>query len=106
MAEGCWGCALLCLTRPLLRSLAGEPADRQVIEIARLLGARQLLQSLITARRPTRRILQLSAAVDAVHATTMVAAAAADAGPRRLTVASATMAAAFAAAGLAQSRRR
>jgi len=106
LAEAAWGATLLLFARPLLQALEGEPVDRQVINVARVLGGRQLLQGLVTARRPTRRILRIGAAVDVLHAATMVAAAAASVGPRRLTVASATLAAAFSAAGATQSRRR
>jgi hypothetical protein len=77
-----------------------------MISIVRVLGARQLLQAAITARRPTRRALELGAAVDALHAATMVAGASANVGPRRLTIASAATASAFAAAALVQRRRR
>jgi hypothetical protein len=104
-AEGCWGTALLFAAGPLLRPLAGEPVDPRMIKIARVLGARQLLQSLIVAWRPTRRNLEIGAAVDAMHAATMFAAAAANIAPRRLTIASAATASALAAIGLAQSRR-
>jgi hypothetical protein len=45
--------------------------------VARILGARQPLQALFTARRPTRRVLEVGAAVDALHAATMVLGAAA-----------------------------
>jgi hypothetical protein len=105
-AEAGWGAALLLFARPLLQALEGESVDRQVINGALVLGGRQLLQGLVTVRRPTRRILRIGAAVDALHAATMVEAAVANVGPRRLTMASATLAGAFSAAGVTQSRRR
>lgn len=105
LAEGCSGTALLLLPGPVLRSLAGKPINRRMINVARVLGARQLLQSLIIVCRPTRQILQIGTAVDALHATTMLAGAVANVGPRRLTLASAAMAGAFTAAGVAQSCR-
>ena len=105
LAEGCWGAALVLDPGSQLRPLAGKPVDPWVIKTARVLGARQLLQALITAWRPTRRTLQVGAAVDALHAATMVAAATANLGPRRLTIASAATAIVFTAVGLAQSRR-
>jgi hypothetical protein len=106
LGEGCSGAALLLCTRPLLQSLAREPVDRRVINVARILAMRQLLQGLATARRPTRRTLQVGAAVDALHAATMVMSATATVGPRRLTIANAAMAGGFAATGVAQSHRR
>jgi hypothetical protein len=101
LAEGCSGVALLLGSGPLLRSLAGSAADRRVVNTARVLGARQLLQGLFTAWWPTRRTMVVGAAVDTIHAATMVAAAAANLGPRRLTIASAATATTFAAAGFA-----
>ena len=100
LAEGCSGAALLLLGDPLLRSLAGESVDRRVIDVARILGTRQLVQGILTLRRPTRRTLQLGASVDAAHAATMLACAAADVGPRRLTLASSAMATVFVGAGI------
>jgi hypothetical protein len=85
--------------------VAREPVGRPVIYLARVLGTRELLQALITAWRPTRRTLRFGATVDALHAATMVAAASARVGPRRLSAASAGVAGAFSVAGLAQSRR-
>jgi hypothetical protein len=106
LAEGSLGAALLLWTRPLMQSLAREPVDRQAINVARILAVRYVLQGFVTARRPTRRVLELGVVVEALHAATMIAGTAAHVGPRRLTVASATAAGAFTAAGLAQSRRR
>jgi hypothetical protein len=97
LSQGCWGAALLLCDRPLLESLAGEPVSSAVIRVARVLGVRELLQGLITVRRPTRRVLLLGAAADALHAATMVGGTAADIGPRRLTLASAAVAGGFAA---------
>lgn len=105
LAEGCWGAALLLAPGRLLQSLAGKPIGQGVISVVRVLGARQLLQALITALRPTRRTLEVGAATDALHAATMVVSAAAKVGPRRLTTASATTAGAFTAAALTVSRR-
>ncbi len=105
-AEACSGTALLLFGRPLLDAVERRSSSRQAVDIARILGVRQLLQALVTVRQPTRRILRAGAAVDALHAATMVAAAAAGVGPRRLTIASAVVAGTFAAAGVSQSRTR
>jgi hypothetical protein len=106
LAEGCWGATLLLAPRPLLQAIAREPLNRRATGVARVLGARSVLQALATAQRPTRRRLAVGALVDATHAASMVAAAAADIGPRALTIASAATASAFAFAGVVQSRRR
>lgn len=89
----------------ILHRVAKAPVDRRVIHVARFLGTRELLQALVTACHPTRRTLRLGAAVDALHAASMVIAASARVGPRRLTVASAGVASVFSAAGLVASRR-
>jgi hypothetical protein len=106
LVEGCSGTALLLCAGPLLRALAGQSVSRRAVNVAHVLGARQLLQAVVTARRPTRRTLELGATIDALHASTMLAAAAADIGSRRLTLASAATAGAFTAAGVAQSLRQ
>jgi hypothetical protein len=106
LAEGYWGATLLLAPRPLLQAVAREPVDRRVTGVARVLGARSVLQAFATAQRPTRRRLEVGALVDATHAASMIAAAAADIGPRALTIASAATASAFAFAGFAQSRWR
>jgi hypothetical protein len=105
LAEACWGIALILSDDRALHRAAKQPVGQPVIDIARVLGMRELLQALITAWRPTRRTLRLAAAVDALHAASMVAAASARVGPRRLCLASAAVASVFSAAGLAQSRR-
>jgi hypothetical protein len=105
VAEACWGSALVFSGDRVLQRVAQEPVGRPVIRIARVLGIRELLQALITAWRPTRRTLRFAAAVDALHAATMVTAASARVGPRRLSVASAGVASVFSAAGLVESRR-
>jgi hypothetical protein len=106
LAEGCYGTALVLFAGPLLRTITGEPADRLQLNVTRVLGTRQLLQGVATTRRPTRRTLRLGAAVDVLHAATMLAGAATNVGPRRLTLASAATAVAFAVAGVADGRRR
>ena len=106
LAEGCWGALLLIAPGRLLGALAGGRIDARVSAIARVLGAREVVQALATGRRPTRRRLHAGALVDGAHAASMVALAASGVGPRRLTLTSAATATAFAAAGIAESRVR
>lgn len=106
LAELGTGAALLLAPRPLLGWLAAEPPDRRVFIVARVLGARYLLQGLVTACRPSRRVLRIGAGADILHGASMIAAAAADTGPRRLTLSSAAAAGAFAGVAAAQSSRR
>ena len=67
--------------------------------VVRLLGARHLAQAAITATIPSRRVLMAGAAVDALHAATMIAAAI-DQRCRRVALADAATAAGLAIAGL------
>jgi hypothetical protein len=103
LAELGTGAALVLGTGPLLGWLAAEPPDRRVFNVARVLGTRYLLQGLVTACRPSRRVLRIGAGADILHGASMIAAAAADMGPRRLTLSSAAAAAAFAGVAAAQS---
>jgi hypothetical protein len=106
LAEGCWGALLLIAPDPLLDSVAGDPVDDRVVFAVRLLGARHLLQAIVTRRRPTRRRVLAGATVNAAHAASMIGLAVADVGPRRLTLASATTATALAAAAAVAAARR
>ena len=90
------GTALLLSPR---RFLGGRDEPRAVA-VARLLGARHLLEALVTNVRPAPPIARAGAAVDAIHALTAFGFAAA--GPRRyrqLAIASGAGATAFALAG-------
>ena len=71
--------------------------------LIRLLGARMLLQAGLELFRGSRRTLRLGAAVDALHAASMLAAAVRWPGYRRVALASAAVAGASAAVGLAGS---
>jgi hypothetical protein len=71
-----------------------------------MLGARQLLQAVATERRPTSSVLAAGAAVDGLHATTMVALAWHDRPWRRAALREALLASLFAAAGAWAARSR
>ncbi len=58
--------------------------DELTIGAIRLLGARDMTQGVITLLRPSRRVIRLGAAVDTIHALSMVGLAAVDR-PRRVT---------------------
>jgi hypothetical protein len=67
--------------------------------VARLLGTRHLVQAAVTAFVPVRGVFALGAAVDAVHAGSMLLLAAADPAARDAALTDALAEAAFAAAG-------
>jgi len=99
-----YGVALLCAPQVLIR-LAGDPVTgqpagasrarpgRRACGVARVLGARHLIQAGLTAvalraAEPDPSLpLGLGAAVDVLHATTMVGLAAVDRGARRVALA-------------------
>ncbi len=95
------GLGLLHLVAPGLgaRRLTGQPFDRTTRRVVRILGTRHLAQALISGSRPTRAVLALGAEVDASHAASMTVLALVDARRRRPALASALVAATFAAAG-------
>ena len=68
-----WGAAMLLRPGDVTRSVCGggpEPAAW----IVRVLGARLVIQDLVTLVHPTREVVLAGAATDALHAASMVAA--------------------------------
>lgn len=99
-----WGAALLIAPGLILRRLPAQRHAGLVRAIARLLGLRHLVQAAIVARRPTRGRILAGAAVDAAHATSMLALAALQPEHRVLALGEAGEASAFAAAGIREAR--
>ncbi len=100
-----YGAALLALPRQALGGRRFGAQESGAILFARLLGARQLLEAGVLARRPRRRMLLAGAAVDAAHSASMLALCALSPSHRRLAAASAAVAAGLAAAGAAAGLR-
>ena len=101
VARAGYGSALLLLPGPALRLCGGHPAGRRSRNVARVLGARHLVQAAVTAGiGPSAELLGLGAAVDITHAASMVGLALADRRVRRVTLTDALIETAFAAAGL------
>jgi hypothetical protein len=71
ITRSAWGAALLLHPRPILVSSGDRPVTGSVV-VARVLGARQVAQGLITAAVPTPTVLATGVAVDALHAATAV----------------------------------
>ncbi len=116
-----YGVALVCAPQLLIR-LTGDPVtgqspgehprpSRRACGVARVLGVRHLVQAGLTvvalrAAEPERSLpLALGAAVDVLHATTMVGLAAVDRGARRVALADTGVEVALAAAGLVTAAR-
>ena len=96
------------LTAPtaVLGVVGTDPTNRTSLAVVRLLGARHLGQAVITAARPTPGTRRVGAAVDASHAASMLALAAASRAHRRAALCSAATATALATGGLWHGRGR
>jgi hypothetical protein len=70
-ARAAYGAVLLLAPARALGALARAPLDRPTVAVARLLGARQLVQAALLARHPGLRWRLAGAAVDGAHAASM-----------------------------------
>ncbi len=104
VARAGYGAALLLARRPLLRSLGTRP-DRSATLTVGALGARHVVQAVVTWLCPDRRVVLSGTVVDGLHATSMLALAAADARRRRAALVDAADAAVWAAFGIADLAR-
>ena len=68
-----YGGALLVAPSPVLARLARSPLDPPAVRVARVLGARELVQAAVLATRPGRGWRLAGAAVDGAHAASMLA---------------------------------
>jgi hypothetical protein len=99
-----WGALLLARPRQLALALAPEyPADRD--PVIRVLGARVVVQAVAVLVRPSSGVLTAAAAVEAVHAASMGAVAAASPRYRRAALISGAVAAVSAGVAGALARR-
>ena len=97
--RACYGAALLCAPGTALRLCNRHPAGRRARIVVRVLGFRHLAQAMLTLIRPSPEVFAAGAAVDACHAASMLAVAAADPRIRRASIADALAATAFMAVG-------
>lgn len=100
-----WGAALLLAPRPILTRVHHVHVDATAIAVARILGARQLAQALLSGVRPSPEVLAMGVWVDGAHAASAVALAAADPGRARAALTDAAVAGVWAAAGARDLRR-
>ena len=99
-----YGAALIAAPELVLRAAAHRPVERRVAAVARVLGARNVGQALITGPAPGPTALRLGIAVDALHAASMLTLAAADRQLRGLALRSAGVAAGWGAAAALAAR--
>lgn len=98
-----YGLALVLAPGPLIRLATGRPPSRRTCWTARVLGARHLVQSALTAAAPQPAVFVVGGQVDTLHATSMLLLAAVSRGGRRAALTDALTEAGFAAAGFAVS---
>jgi hypothetical protein len=94
------GATELLAPRALTRVVLGAPLDGGGLAAVRVLGARHLAQAAAGGADPGRTATRLGATVDALHAASMLALAAADRRWRRAALTSASVAGALAVAGV------
>jgi hypothetical protein len=97
------GITLLTRPRMLLTAVGGAPLDESVVAFARALGARHLVEAAILWRWTTPTLVRAGAAVDMVHAASMLVLSKARR-HRRLTICNAISASACAALQTALAR--
>ncbi|KAA0016570.1 hypothetical protein [Antrihabitans cavernicola] len=93
-----WGAVLLVAPRSVARGPVGSLDARDIL-VARILGARQLVQAAATGSGSSHRLRVASTGVDIVHAASMAGLALIDEPHRRPAIVDAVVASGFAAAG-------
>jgi hypothetical protein len=94
-----YGLTLVAAPGAVIRLVTGHLPGRRERRVARLLGARHLIQAAVTALAPVPSVLAAGAGADALHAASMIMLAAVDRGSRRAALTDATAESLLAAAG-------
>jgi hypothetical protein len=97
--RACYGAALLCAPGPALGLATGQAQSPRARSVVRILGVRHLAQAALTLWRPRRAVYLAGAGIDACHAASMLAIAAAEPRVRGAGIADALAATAFTATG-------
>jgi hypothetical protein len=103
-ARASYGVALVMAPGLVTYLATGHFPSRRARRVAQVLGARHLIQAAVTALVPVPEVFALGAGVDALHATSMVALAAADRASRPAALTDAMAETGFAAAGFSCGR--
>jgi hypothetical protein len=99
LVRAAWGVTLLVAPRHVLGHVHHLRIDRPSLVVARILGARQLAQAVLSGVDPTPEVLAMGVWVDSVHAATAVGLACADRHRARAGLTDATVAALWAVLG-------
>lgn len=94
-----YGVMLIAAPGVVIHLVTGQPPGRRACRLARLLGARHLVQAAVSAFAPMPGVLAAGAGVDALHTASMLMLAAVDRGARRVALTDALAESLFAAAG-------
>jgi hypothetical protein len=99
LVRAAWGAALLVTPRQVLGRVHHLRVDRASVRVARVLGARQLGQALLSGVDPSPEVLAMGVWVDGVHAATAVGLAVVDRHRARAGLTDAAIAGAYAVLG-------
>ncbi len=104
LIRGGYGALQLALPGLVADRLLAHRFDPRGRRVARVLGARQLVQALGSGRRPSYPVLAVGVEVDLLHAASMLGLGLVDRRRRRVALADAVIAGSFALAGIAAAR--
>ena len=99
LLRGAWGTALLLAPEQVLAHVHHLRIDRAGVRVARVLGARQLGQAVLSGVDPSPEVLAMGVWVDGVHAATAVGLAVVDRQRARAGLTDAVIAGAYAVLG-------
>ena len=100
-----FGALLVCFPEFLLRAAPHRQIDHPADAVARVLGARHLLEAALLGRSRSRRWILVSVVIDSIHAVTAVGFAVLDERHRRLALTNGVTAAVFVIDGSLEARR-
>jgi hypothetical protein len=106
MIRAGYGTALVLVPGRTIRLATGQAPSQRACRVARLLGARHLAQTALTALVPRAGMFAAGGQIDAIHAASMLLLAAAGGSGRRAALTDALTETAFAGAGWSASMRR
>ncbi|MGH3413936.1 MAG: hypothetical protein ACRDPH_12735 [Marmoricola sp.] len=100
VVRGGYGALQLVRPRLVAGRLLGRPDDRDASVVVRVLGVRHVVQAVVSGTRPTSPVLAVGAAVDLLHAASMLGVGLVGRDRRHAAFVDAGIAGGFGAAGL------
>lgn len=105
VVRAAWGLACLLLPGRIVHALGGAAADELARVVLRVLGARHVLQAVVSGVAPGPAVLRVGAWVDGAHGATSLLLAAVDPRRARVALVDTAVAAAWCLASLHDARR-